>query len=329
MLCSPTRSLSLIFGIICGFIILLASSCGNEDDGFALPEEYDPTRHIYSMNAYRNSEDAYECIINPTTGEFHRLEGTAEPFGSFDIPIGPRFLTDFENKRRIYPARLGTINIQDLVTLEVSSIDVAAEGTHTGSWDFLTFGQDNNTIIGYDIGDRRVFSFDIPTQTITVVAQDLPFPGTTVEAVEYLRRNNEVAIFTRESYLIYDIDDQVITQQDTFSLEMFGYVQHPDEEKFYALTVPSGGRGFRLIEIFRNDNQLLLQTRSQEKLDINKIATNRQTIFTAGNSYICTGGSGSIENPTNFLYSIDLSSGRLLHSHELYNFGLMLKLRGE
>ena len=155
-------SLHRLFLALMGTLILLISAC--DDDDVSIPQEYDPAIHIYGMSMAPNFE-AEEALIDPATGAFRLLEGTKEALGGLDLPIGPRFLTDFVNNRRIY--QLGGNNgiiLQDLETLEKTTIDIDSLQTSINAWDFLTFGPDNNTIYGFDFADDRIFALDLIAQ---------------------------------------------------------------------------------------------------------------------------------------------------------------------
>lgn len=324
---TTTLSLHRLFLALMGTLILLISAC--DDDDVSIPQEYDPALHIYAMSMAPNFESE-EALIDPATGTFRLLEGTKESLGGLSIPVGPRFLTDFVNNRRIYQ-RGGNngIILQDLETLEKTIINIDSLQTQVNIWDFLTLGPDNNTIYGFDYADDRIFALDIMAQKISVIAEGLPRYGGNLEAFDYLPATNEFIFLTNEDYLIYSLDNQTTALSSDFGKELFGFVRHPDTDRIYALTLPSDEQIFRLVQLIRTDTELQIADLSTADLAIDNLSPNLQTIHTATNTYICKGGSSNFDNPETILYSIDLNTGELLHDVVLNGFGVMLKLRGE
>ena len=324
---TTTLSFHRLFLALMGTLILLISAC--DDDDVSIPQEYDPAIHIYGMSMAPNFE-AEEALIDPATGAFRLLEGTKEALGGLDLPIGPRFLTDFVNNRRIY--QLGGNNgiiLQDLETLEKTTIDIDSLQTSINAWDFLTFGPDNNTIYGFDFADDRIFALDLIAQKISVIAEGLPNYGANLEAFDYLPATNELIFLTSDGYLIYSLENQITALSGAFDKELFGFVRHPDTDRIYALTLPSDEQIFRLVQLIRTDTRLESSDLSTADLAIDNLSPRLQTIHTATNTYICKGGSSNFDNPETILYSIDLNTGELLHDVVLNGFGVMLKLRGE
>lgn len=109
----------------------------------------------------------------------------------------------------------------------------------------------------------------------------------------------------------------------------FGFVQYPKEDQIYFLTVPSSTSGFRLNELKLLGGQIQVTSMSTNDLEISNMSPYLQTIHSETNSYICRGGSNSIEAPSNFLYQIDLTTGELVNSAELEDSGIILSLSAE
>jgi hypothetical protein len=304
--------------------------------------EYDSQKHVYGtlMSANDLGWENQEVIIDIESGELSIIEGTTKAGGGIDFPNGTKDLTDFEQKRRIFKD-LATNNmvVQDLETGEKEIIELNdSDGISIGSANYFVFGDDNNTVyVLTSVAD--IWSVDLSTKSIELIQDQvsLDLNNYQIEDFRYHRGSQKLLIFgkrsnssTSDAYAVFTFDVVSKTVELQHSLPaLFGYQVHPDGERIFGLTLPSDDEGFRLTEILFSNGSFDTKKISNEDLAIDQLSPYIQTIHTASNSYVCRGGSNSIEMPETILYQIDLTTGELLGEATLAKVGHLLKLEGE
>lgn len=319
--------------------ILLFASCKDQDVP-AVPLVYDATSHIYGT-MFKSRIGSWETIIDLETGRFDTIPGTKEEAGILNLPIGITELTDFERNKRIFvDANSSNLIIQDLETTNRRAmilLDPIYPDTERTIPRFrhLNFGSNTDEIYGIS-SNKQPYLINIATQTIELISIDLfSLELDLVDDFIYLEDSNDIVFIGRKYstpesvyYVsVYDLDTEAIIYDSI--PKSFGYIKDPSLDRIYALSLPTDDRGFRLMSLDFTENNVSSVLISTEDLAIDELSYYMQTIHTASNSYICRGGSASIEMPENFLYSIDLTTGELKNSVVLDDYGIMKSLKGE
>ena len=325
------------------FAIVLLVGCNTDDDqlDFSSLLPYNPDKHLYGTIQFPvgNTWEAWEVVIDPSSGRLDTLAGTKVSGGSFSYPVGTKNLTAFGRNQRIYLDIEERLVVQDLETGEKTMIELRDAGTSESVIfpQYLRFGTNEDELFLIDT-DKTVWSIDLLSETVEKTSTRLPVPeGGNLSNVFYLPvldhflfSSNSTAFNagTVTDLLLYDLSTGTITNSMTIP-ESFGLAQDAGGDGFYFLQIPGEDTGFRLMEFRINAGQMELIQLSDADLPIDELSLYAQTIHTATNSYICRGGSNSIEMPSNTLYSIDLDSGNLTDEVVLEEDGILLKLVGE
>lgn len=332
------KSFSIPQLIIFLFITVLWS-CKDDD---ALPElcSYDSSVHIYGTTQLTRFNNFYdvEIYIDPNTGQFDSIPGTSIRSGGFSFPIGPNRLVSFDHNKRFHTEQ-NELTIQDLSTLEYSIIELkdTAIGASVIFPQYTFFGNDENQIFILDTDDS-VWEVNLQNNQVKRIIEDLNDDNEAyISTIFYLKDSGDFlfgmnrtatnSARVTELYL-YNNDLDSITASLLID-EAFGFVQVPKQDNVYFLKNANGQEGFRLGEAKVLGGEIFTNMKSTSDLAINQLSGYLQTIHTATNSYICKGGNSSIENPTSFLYKIDLTTGELISEVELVDVGIMLGLASE
>lgn len=332
-------SLPQFFIFIFLFITVLCS-CKNDDA--ALPElcSYDSSVHIFGttqMNQFNNAYDV-EIYIDPNTGQFDTIPGTSVPSGGFSFPLGPNRLVSFEHNKRFHTDG-NELTIQDLSTSKYSIIELrdTAIGQSVIFPQATFFGNDNNQIFILDTDDS-IWEVNLLNNKVEKIIEDINNDNDAyVSTILYLKDSNDflfginrtaVNANTVTELYLYDTDIDTVSASLIID-ESFGFVQVPQQDQAYFIKRSNGQEGFRLGEVKVLGGEIFTNLKSTSDLAIDQLSPYLQTIHTASNSYICRGGSTSIENPTSFLYKIDITSGELISEVELEDVGTMLGLASE
>jgi len=320
--------------------IFLLSACKDEPTEPLLPLEYNAATSVYGKMYRLNELDRWETIIDLETGLFDTIPGTREAASSISFPSGTTDLTDFEGNRRIFVTSDDkNIIIQNLTSSDQISIELKdpVSGFFINRLKHLDFGATNDEIYGIS-STNQPYLINVSTKTIELVHTNIPLDLDQVDAFMYLKERNDFVFFGRNHFndepsqyfaSIYDIDTEQIIIHSSIS-NSFGYVKDPSSsDRIYALSLPSDDHLFRLISLNISSDNITSLFISTTDLAIDELSSYVQTIHTATNSYICRGGSTSLDDPKNNLYSIDLDSGELTNEVLLDNYGLMLGLKGE
>lgn len=336
------KNLTRFFLLINLFSFCFLACDKDEDPITDTTFEYDSQKHVYGtlMSVNDLGWENQEVIIDIESGELSIVEGTTESGGGIDFPNGTKDLTDFEQKRRIFKDLVtNDMVVQNLETGEKEIIELNdSDGVSIGSANYFVFGDDNNTVyVLTSVAD--IWSVDLSTKSVELIKDQifLDLNDYQIEDFRYHRGSQKLLIFGKRSnssasdafaVFTFDLTSKIVELQ--YSLPaLFGYQVHPDGERIFALTLPSDDEGFRLTEILFSNGSFDTKKISNEDLAIDQLSPYIQTIHTASNSYVCRGGSNSIEMPETILYQIDLTTGELLGEATLAKVGHLLKLEGE
>ena len=337
MLQTANKTTKFIF-LISSITILLFASCKDDDPTIQAPLVYDAASHIYGTT-FKAGIGSWETIIDLETGQFDTIPGTKEPVGALDLPIGVRELTDFDANRRIFVDGSDLI-IQDLETTTKTTIkllDPIYPDTeiYIIRFQYLNFGRNKDEIYGISTYNQP-YLINLATQTIELISIDVfSLDFDQIDDFIYLEDQNDFVFIGQkysvdDSYFVsvYDLDANAFTIYDSIP-KSFGFVKDHASDRIYALSFPTDNHGFRLMSLDIRDDDVRSILISTENLAIDNLSFYMQTIHTASNSYICRGGSASIEVPENMLYSVDLTTGELKNSIILDDYGIMKSLKGE
>ncbi|MEO1261671.1 MAG: hypothetical protein AAFZ15_22905 [Bacteroidota bacterium] len=313
------------------------SACKDDDDANPQPLVYDASRHIYGTTSIQG-QGSWETIIDLESGRFDTIPGTRENAGGFNFPLSTRELTDFVDNRRLFITfDKNDLVVQDLETAEKNIINLVGNPNSIGlaPFEYLNFGKSNNEVLGLYTFERTIYRVDIMMGNYEPLTEYISMDQDQITNMLYSPENDYMIFFGQNNdtetvylYSIFDMSVNEIIAHDTIP-RFFGFVKHPSQNSIYCLTIPMNGIGFRLTELMVKEDRLDVRTVSTTDLEIDQLSPNLQTIHSATNSYICKGGSTSIENPETFLYSIDLTTGQLLRSTEVPGYGSMMNIESE
>ncbi len=319
--------------------VLGVSSCKKDNlDTTGLP--YNPDKHIYGKVQFNQTEE-YEVVIDPISGIFDTIAGTRRAAGSLSLPVGTKSLHSFENDHRFFIDeeaslfRLFFQNLESLAYGNITMIDQDNPSKKVNSAQYLTFGATENEIYLFD-ADKSIWKINLQDGSAHQRFTHEIFPDDfTPKAVLYVNQGDDL-LFVQDASSSADVTKLILFDQASATIldqqdisGAFGFVKYPKEDRFYFLEIPDGTEGFRLMELKTSGETLNVQAKSDKDLPIDELSPYLQTIHTATNTYICRGGSNSIENSTNTLYSISLETGALTNEAVLYDSGILLNLAGE
>jgi hypothetical protein len=320
-------------------------SCNNDDEVISsspplLPLNYDPLKHIYGTSVIWNEPES-GIIIDPISGLHDTIPETKRLAVGFLLPVGRTQLFSFENNQRISIGdHFDELIIQDLTTYDYTTIDLISQTTNQSIMlpQFLIFGNSDNQIFIID-SDNSLWEIDLQNNTVERIIEEMIVSSNNIyiSDIFYIKDSDDFILATtisgvneplsRELMLYdYDVDSIVVTKTIEGS---FGFVQSPEEDKIFFLQAPTAQEGFRLMELKMVGGQMIVTSKSSSNLALDNLSGYLQTIHSGTNSYICRGGSNSFDMPTNFLYSIDLTTGELVNEVELIDAGLILSLSAE
>jgi hypothetical protein len=323
--------------------ITLFSACGDDDaaPGISSLLPYDASEHIYATLRIDDVNE-WEAVVSPATGQFDTLPGTYRSVGSISFPNGTKRLSAFLGNKRIFISEIydSELYIQDLETLDYEVLELKeTDGGSTVIFpQFLRFGANEDELYLLDT-DGSVWKIHLQNKEVEKILADiLPTNNEYVSNFYYLKSDDKFLVSTNDAainagtmtnlYLVDAETDSVLTTTEI--TETFGLVQHPDSpNNFYCLQVPNDDAGFRLWEIQVQGESINTGQKSSSDLPIDELSIYIQTIHTATDSYICRGGSNSFDNPTNTLYTIDLTSGELAGETDFFDSAFFVKMAGE
>ena len=340
---SKTKTLTLNLALL--ILMLSIISCNNDEDPIPCDEEsfvsleYDPLKHIYGTSVAIGGEQ-WEIIIDPILGQFDTIPGTKRLTGGLSYPIGTTRLFSFENNQRIF---IGDQNneliIQDLTTSDYTTIDLKDATTSQSIIfpQFIIFGNTENQLFILDT-DKSLWEVDIQNNLVEKIIEKMVAANNVyISDILYVKGSDDFILTTTMSaindpisreLMLYDNDiDSIINVKPIEG--SFGFTQFPNEDTFYFLQTPTTQEGFRLMELKIVGEQFQITPKSTSDLAIDNLSGYLQTIHSATNSYICRGGSNSLETPTNFLYNIDLTTGELVNESTLTDANILLNLSSE
>lgn len=314
-----------------------------DDDVAEVVLPYNSSEHIYGTFGYWD-DGFWEVVIDPATGGLSKIIRSEETFPGRSPRTGAFELTSFKRNERIYSSpNSSTLKVQNLETLNITDIVL-----RDNSLDqmviypqLLRFGADQNEVYLMDT-DNSIWKIDINSQVVRKVHDGIPIAeGTYITDLFYIAStghflvmtNNTAAnAYTADNIFLFNpvLPDAVAMISATAIASGFGFAQHPDEPyTIYFIQQPQDDKGFRLMKISMTVVGVNVSEISRSDLPIDNLSVYLQTIHTASNTYIIRSGSGSIERPSNTLYSIDLSKGDLVREVEIREAGILLKLAGE
>ncbi len=321
------------------FIIMVVSSCKKDNlDPTVLP--YNPDKHIYGKVQFYGAGE-YEVVIDPISGLFDTIPETRRGSGGISLPIGTTNLIGFSGKERLFIddiSFLPRLFFQDLDAFgyfDIPLLDENIPDEKVISAQYMSFGISEDEIHLIDT-DKSIWRIDLTNSKVNQIFNDSIFPNDyTPRAVLYVNQGDDL-LFIQDAASSAGMTKLILFDQETASIldqqeieGAFGFVKYPNEDRFYFLKIPGGTEGFRLMELKVSSGAMSIQEKSTTGLAIDNLSLYLQTIHTASNTYICRGGSSSIENPTNTLYSISLEDGILLNEVTLEDSGTLLNLAGE
>ncbi|MFK7810572.1 MAG: hypothetical protein AB8F74_22385 [Saprospiraceae bacterium] len=328
---------------------LLLVGCSSDDDMPPTGEgesilPYNSSDHVYGTLAVRDV-GTWEIVIDPSTGAHNKVSETETPFEGTSARIGGLELTSFERNERLFVSRSddSKLKVQDLETFNITEIDLTDTSLNkTVSFpQLLQFGSDQNELYLMDT-DYSLWKINLESKMVNKIYDRIPVSnGTYISNLFYvastghfLGMTNTDAIndYRGDNLFLFDTalpDSTSIISTKSIS-KGFGFVQHPiDKNNIYFIQTSQDDKGFRLMKIAINGNELDVSEISTTDLSIDNLSPYLQTIHTASNTYILRGGSNDIEAPTNTLYSININTGELIHEVEIEETGFLLNLAGE
>lgn len=316
-LLKPSTFIGLL-ALLCCFSNCKDSIQGELDTPFA----YDSSKHIYGKSyAVFSSGETWELIIDPQSGAYAAIPGTKGQ-GTPPYPVGTRDLIDFEGNKRVFlSVKDRHLVAQNLETLESTVVPIKDELTNTTSFNpqFFTFGTTNNFVYVYDVHDT-LWLIDIEMGTAEIIHEDILPSGYQMDYQLYLKSRNTLVFGAHFNLIGSHHSTHVFTLDlDTGQIQLlseipksFGWVLNPKDQHIYCISSPNDEQGFRLMQYKILDNDIQINTISNEDLDIDNLFFHTQTIHSASNTYICVGGSSHESHLSNNLYSIDLSNSEIV-----------------
>lgn len=325
-----------LFLLLCSIVLCVTACKKDEVERFCKPSSYDKTNHVYGTMLSTDGSTTWETIIDLTTGLFRAIPASEEPLGGgLDLPLGVRNLTDFEGNRKIYLSG-GKLIIQDLTTFDKTIIELTGQGFNVQNPKYLNFGIDKNTV--YFLALVDILSVDLTTQEINLVKDDILVDQNQFDDFIYLPESNDFVFFGQKNFTggvsekrvsVFDLDTDTVLYTDSIP-NLFGFVKHPENDDIFALTIPTTEKKFRLTRLRAMDDFLFISELSSSNLAIDELSPYLQTVHTATNSYVCRGGTNSIDTQNeNTLYSINLTNGTLTGEILIEDYETMIGLQGE
>jgi len=301
--------------------LLLTVACEDDDAAnYVFPNQYDATTEVF-IEALIPGENSFLHRVHRTNGADLALP-VSESAGALRLPLGK--LKDFDPaSNRLVSMGNG---MRDLAfsrftgngggQIDFLPLDFPDIGAVQGQPNQIMFGDTPNTAwinFGRVLLEGRINSYDVVLLTDSLAKGSLGLFRMLLDPAA-----DKLYYFGRDRFWNpSSADSLIVFNAGTFEVEarrgirdVFAVIQDPASDRIFGVTAPGNGGGFRLAEIIPSATNPV-RIISSADLSIDNVSANLRAIHTASNSLLVLTGNNSIENPTNILISIDLSSGQI------------------